>query len=34
MVTGLADFVNANTEISQMKHCTCLRYAMIYRPYL
>ena len=31
MVIGLADFINANTINSEMKHCPCLRYAMIYR---
>ena len=31
MMTELADFINVNTKISQMKHCPCLRYAIIYR---
>ena len=31
MEIGLADFINANTINSEMKHCSCLRYAMIYR---
>ena len=34
MVIGDADFINANTRNSQMKHYPCLRYAMIYRPNL
>ena len=34
MEIRLADFINANTENSQMKNCQCLIYAMIYRPNL
>ena len=30
MVTGLAGFVDANIEISQMKHCLCSIYLFIY----
>ena len=31
MKTALTDFINTNAKNSQMKHCLCLRYAMIYR---
>ena len=34
MEIGPADFINASTKNSQMKHYPCLRYAMIYRPLL
>ena len=30
MVTGLAGFVDADIEISQMKHCLCSIYLFIY----
>ena len=29
MVTGLAGFADANTEISQMKHCLCSIYLFV-----
>ena len=32
MVKRIADFINTSTRNFQMKHCPCLRYAMIYRP--
>ena len=34
METGLADFINASTKHSQVKHGPCLKYAKIYRPNL
>ena len=34
METGLADFINASTKNSQVKHGSCLKYAKIYRPNL
>ena len=32
MVNGLDDFINANTKNSEITHCSCLRYTIIYRP--
>ena len=34
MVNTLADFINATTKNSQIKHCTCLIYAAIHTPNL
>ena len=31
-VFSLAVSMNANTENSQIKHCPCLKYLVIYRP--
>ena len=28
----IAPFMNANTKNSQMRHCPCPKYGMIYRP--
>ena len=32
MVIRLMLFINICTKDSQMKHCTCPKYAVIYRP--
>ena len=32
MMIGLADFVNANTKVSQMNHYPCMRYVLFADP--
>ena len=34
MVNTLAEFINATTKNSQIKHCTYLKYAAIHTPNL